>query len=324
MIKSLHGLRGVMAFLVIFHHFSPHLFVDKISPGNLHHAVDVFFCLSGYVLTLVYRDLLPFSRVSFIEFTKNRIARIVPLAYLSTFIFFTLHYLIFILAIPINNPVDIGWKNLIANLLFLDTNLPWFTSYGAKWSVSNEMAVYFLLFPFTFILGKVREIFSLLFLVIIILVQIYYYDLLSSFGYLFSRCIPNFLIGCLLFNITIPKTNTVSTLLGCMGFIMFFIADDSLSGVFSCLIIIFCLSSSRMVSLLFTNKPALLLGDISYSLYLLHGAVYLLVAGLLKKDILMSTYQYWITVPLGFTLILSYLSWRWFEIPARNYIRKVL
>lgn len=323
MINSLHGLRGVMAFLVVIHHFTPHLFSNSVTPGNLHHAVDVFFCLSGYVLTLVYRSLMPFNAVSFTNFAKNRIARIVPLAYLNTIVLYSLYYVISKMHLSINNPMDITVPNLIANLLFLDTNLPWFKAYGAKWSVSNEMAAYFMIFPFTFFVTKLRAKYLFMSWLFIVCLQLGFYDDLQNMGYLFGRCIPNFLIGCIIF--FIPRLNNKVTILcGFVGFSLFFLAPDKFNGLFSGLIVLYCLSSSKMVKIALENKIAIFLGDISYSLYLTHGIIYLGVAGLLKKQYLMNTYQYWIFVPIVLTIWLSYISWRWVEIPAKNYLRKIM
>src|SRR5690348_18308068 len=54
--ETLDGLRGVGALWVMFLHFAPSFGVPSPSHGYL--AVDLFFCLSGFVLTKSYAERL--------------------------------------------------------------------------------------------------------------------------------------------------------------------------------------------------------------------------------------------------------------------------
>jgi peptidoglycan/LPS O-acetylase OafA/YrhL len=77
-IPALTGLRGAAAMWVVFYHIAYHVPVPIIRFGYL--GVDVFFILSGFVLSYVYAgDLNPYDFRSYLRFLQARIARIYPL-----------------------------------------------------------------------------------------------------------------------------------------------------------------------------------------------------------------------------------------------------
>ncbi|MGV2450958.1 MULTISPECIES: acyltransferase [Chryseobacterium] len=84
-IKSLTGLRGVMALWVTFFHFfdfKNEILQHIIGKGYL--AVDVFFVLSAFLLTVSYSDTfknLEIKRV--VTFYKKRVNRIYPVYFIS-------------------------------------------------------------------------------------------------------------------------------------------------------------------------------------------------------------------------------------------------
>lgn len=84
-IKSLTGLRGVMALWVTFFHFfqfKNEILQNLIGKGYL--AVDVFFVLSAFLLTVSYSEkfkALEFKKIQI--FYKKRINRIYPIYFLS-------------------------------------------------------------------------------------------------------------------------------------------------------------------------------------------------------------------------------------------------
>lgn len=84
-IKSLTGLRGVMALWVTFFHFfdfKNEILQHIIGKGYL--AVDVFFVLSAFLLTVSYSDKfknLEIKRV--VTFYKKRVNRIYPVYFIS-------------------------------------------------------------------------------------------------------------------------------------------------------------------------------------------------------------------------------------------------
>lgn len=154
-ISSLDGLRGICAFAVAFmFHFQ--LFDVGIPfQGALRTvydlswlSVDIFFCISGFAISLVYEGQVSGSGISFEKFMYKRIKHIYPLMYITLavctleqtmfflktgsswwFSYFDVqHFVLCLLGI------QSGWLN--ATLSFN----------GPAWSISVEMFLYILFF----------------------------------------------------------------------------------------------------------------------------------------------------------------------------------
>lgn len=80
----LDGLRGCAAFCVIFWHAAA-AFGDTIRPASGYLAVDVFFCISGFVLAHAYGERLT-AGLTVAEFMKTRLTRLYPLYAAGTLI----------------------------------------------------------------------------------------------------------------------------------------------------------------------------------------------------------------------------------------------
>ncbi len=77
-IASLTGLRGIAALWVVLYHLTDRLRWPVFDAGWL--GVDMFFTLSGFVLTHVYADRNMFTTWrSYVGFLMVRLARIYPL-----------------------------------------------------------------------------------------------------------------------------------------------------------------------------------------------------------------------------------------------------
>ncbi len=74
--NTLDGLRGVAAIAVIFFHFTQHTTLRLFSGAGL--AVDLFFCLSGFVIAHSYQQRLV-SGMSFNDFFLKRLVRLYPM-----------------------------------------------------------------------------------------------------------------------------------------------------------------------------------------------------------------------------------------------------
>ena len=79
---ALDGLRGFAAVSVVLYHFG-HWLHEPWLATNSHLAVDLFFCLSGFVLPLAYEQRLGTSLSSF-QFLRIRLIRLMPLTILAT------------------------------------------------------------------------------------------------------------------------------------------------------------------------------------------------------------------------------------------------
>lgn len=85
--KMLDGLRGIAISLVFIFHIWP----DYFSFGYV--GVDVFFVLSGYLITKIIYTKLESGSFSFLEFYRNRVRRIFPAMIIVSFSSFLLGYL---------------------------------------------------------------------------------------------------------------------------------------------------------------------------------------------------------------------------------------
>lgn len=136
-IKSLTGLRGVVALWVTFFHFS-HFKTDLIQTivKKGYVAVDIFFVLSAFLLAISYADqfkTLNFSAVQ--KFYKKRVNRIYPVYIVSV---------IFIAVFLIETSKTKFLINAALLQCFFNPNYSLGTVY---WSLSTEWICY-LIFPF--------------------------------------------------------------------------------------------------------------------------------------------------------------------------------
>jgi peptidoglycan/LPS O-acetylase OafA/YrhL len=81
----LDGLRGVAAIAVVIYHFTSH--TDFWAMRGAYFAVDLFFCLSGFVLAETYRSRFA-AGLSAGEFMARRLIRLYPLYLIGTMIGF--------------------------------------------------------------------------------------------------------------------------------------------------------------------------------------------------------------------------------------------
>lgn len=308
------------------HHFVPFAYADQRIPIDLHlyRAVDVFFALSGYVLAYVYLEQLPFTADSFRSFAVHRVSRIVPLAWLTVVLFFAAHLGIHLMGQHMNHPLDISAKNFFGNLLFLDSNIPGFTSASAKWSVSNEMAVYFAIFPLIYLLPRSKAGLLTAFFIIASSTALLWGHLVVL-GPLFARCIPGFLCGAILYLYSPDLPATCSPLLAVGGAAGFLWAPDRLQPFFATAIVASAISDQGPVAKCLGNRAMTFLGSISYSLYLLHGLLVLAVAAILSRHpSLRLSYPAWMAIPLAGSVLLASASFRYFEQPCRSFLNRWL
>jgi peptidoglycan/LPS O-acetylase OafA/YrhL len=152
-VPALTSVRGLAAWWVVFFHFKhflgpylPQWVLAFISRGEL--AVDLFFCLSGFVLYLNYRKLTLEPRPA-LTFYVKRIARIYPLHLLFLLAYCGLGTCVLIFSSARTLDGRYGAGSLLANLLLVQdwgilSTLSWNVP---SWSISAEFAAY-LMFPF--------------------------------------------------------------------------------------------------------------------------------------------------------------------------------
>lgn len=139
-IRSLTGLRGVAAvFVVIFHDFKSNTLLGPAGAFLAHGylAVDLFFVLSGFVLSLTYADSFagPLRAATCLGFLRKRLGRILPL-----------YACVLAATLVLAPPASLSAHRLLANALMIQGWGLDGTIVVPSWSISTEFAAY-LLFP---------------------------------------------------------------------------------------------------------------------------------------------------------------------------------
>ncbi len=309
-LPSLTALRGVAAFWVVIYHYSvqclpnldvvPHTYL--IHKGYL--AVDMFFMLSGFVMTHVYHRAFSESVTrNYRSFLFARVARIYPLHLLILLLFVATAVASQLTAgTPIDSLHNVPLRGsesvsaFVANVFMLQGldagQLSW--NYPS-WSISVEFMAY-LLFPFALpAIWRASDKAK-------IAVALFLFALLGLLAFLTKgnfdqwdgpitllRCLPEFILGTLLYCAfqAVPRGSFLDRDATAFGVLLMIILclhagapDLLIACLFAVLVLTAVLNSGSFAAA--ANTPSLIwLGDISYSLYLVHGFIQFLTTKLL-------------------------------------------
>jgi len=324
-------LRGLSVFLVFLFHTDLKFF----SNGFL--GVDVFFVISGYVITKILKERFFYNRKYFFkEFYVRRILRIVPI-YFFVVISFSI---IFILIGPLTD-IDYIIKKIIfiftftSNFYYLNFQKEYFDNIfqdplNHTWSVAVEMQFY-LFFPFLiyFLRKKFKEESIIKILLVIIIAGIfitYYFSKninLTFYSPIFRSW--EFLLGSLVYYLHNKKNFNKSSVviklnkiywpfIIVMFVIIFFTKPEQ--KFYSILLTTICASfflllRKKISKQKLNNTLVLYLGNISYSFYLYHLPV-LFFFNIYFETKLRFIFAFIITI------ILSHFSYIYVENKFRN------
>lgn len=333
--KDVEGLRAIAIISVFLFHLNPNTL-----PGGFV-GVDIFFVISGYLITKIILREIEFNQFSFVGFYTRRIRRIFPAL-------FAVFFASLIVAVLFLGPLDLIWfcKTLkyslfqISNILF-EKKVEYFdvefdsTPLLHTWSLAVEEQFY-LVFPiiltavFKFRKCNKFPLLILTFLCIssLVLSQVF---LLENPRFSFFSLVCRFweigLGGILAFDKADKKNFVIEELASAAGlsliiFSLFFTKSDNFPGVYalpSCVgafLIIYGGSVRRtFVAKILGAKIPVFFGLISYSLYLWHFPVIEFYKVLSKsKEISL------VESLVIFTLVslISWLSFKYVESPFRK------
>ena len=339
-IKHIDGLRALAIFGVIIYHAKIYLGAEPFLKGG-YLGVDLFFVISGYLMTLIISDQYQVGNFNFKDFLLRRLRRIFPALLFICIISLPIMYFLIM-------PADLSEqiKSIVSSIFFFSNFFYSVISqeYAAEttlikpfihtWSLSVEMQFYFIL-PFI-ILFSFRKKMNLLGVFIILIITFFLYSVLSNiyvqdlnFYNTISR-LWEFLFGGLIYfvqkkNLKINKNNFFSIFLIIFSFVTiityFYFFDSNkffktwtlLPFIISSGILIF-FKDNYLLNYVCNLKLISFIGKISYSLYLVHFPIFAFsritdfTKGNLDKKIL---------IGLGI-LILSLILHKFIEVPFRD------
>lgn len=333
---EIDGLRAIAVISVILFHAGSNLF----SGGYV--GVDIFFVISGFLITNIILIELQKGNFSIINFYERRARRILPLL----FFVMTLSIPFAWILLPLSDLQNFS-KSLIAATFFLSNLFFWKEGGGYfeiasglkplvhTWSLAIE-AQYYLFFPllliFIYKLGKKWVLFSIYLVIICSLLTAQVgsiYRPVANFFLLPTR-VWEFAIGSLVVILISNKhliifSSKLKSLLSGLGLLLiiaaifFFNKETAFTSFYTliptigaALIILFA-SQDNIVGRFLSEKKIVFIGLISYSLYIWHLPI--LAFSRYYFSSINTTHT---IVLILITFFLSAITWRFIERPFRN------
>jgi peptidoglycan/LPS O-acetylase OafA/YrhL len=346
-LSALTGLRFIAAMMIFWHH--SHTMFGLPNPGlGLDQGVSFFFILSGFILSYVYPKLDDAGTIR--RFFIARVARIWPAHLVTLALFFvftgaTLNW--YFLA------------NLFLVQSWIPILNSYFSFNAVSWSISTEFFFY-LMFPlligsfsrrwFVYLLAAAAVVIGFFALAngggfpsssndhVSVHGLVYINPLVRLFEFVAGMCC------CLLWkrlqSWRMPDSLALFTLLECAALALaIYLMTNPLhawsyrfhpagnewfghtSGIpgFCAVLIVFAMGRG-LLSRVLSTRTAIVLGEISFSLYLVHSMVLSLFPVQLK-GLLNAPWHIGFLCALAVTLALAYLIWALAEMPARQLIR---
>jgi peptidoglycan/LPS O-acetylase OafA/YrhL len=335
--KEIDGLRAIAILPVIWLHSG----LPYITGGFL--GVDVFFVISGFLITSILLKEFAAGNFSLVEFYGRRSRRILPA------LFVVIIVTSIIVPLVSDNPKFIGdYGSSVLSTIFFGSNIYfWQTSgyFGTEselspmlhtWSLAVEEQ-YYIFFPLLimvlFSFGKKVIVSTLTFIAIVSLLISEWGAINSPMGnfYLLPSRAWELMAGALAAtmycNHYLVKTRTrFSSYLSGIGILFILISyflftpstlhptSLTILPVLGAVLVLLFSEQDNFVGKILSIKFLSMVGLISYSLYLWHQPV----LALMKKSysIHLTPTQIFISIILTFSL--SYISWKYVENPFRN------
>lgn len=351
MIQSLEGLRGIAALIVALYHLKIGTeYVSVLKNGYL--FVDLFFVLSGFVICAAY-----FSKMNTLQdfkpFVIRRFGRLFPLLVFSTLLFVLLANLIVFakkLAVALgyggflNNPDALTY--LIPSAAEIATTLTLTHSLGVfdelilntpSWSISTEFYTY-LLFAAVCLFFPARKrlpvfgVLTVFGMAVTVWASVTVHGCLEKGGcmgvtydYGFLRCIYSFFLGALTYHLSrtlvlpraVLQTAGLVALALCFGLLATLPAIAFVFPFVFALLILSLASDQGTLAQVLKWHPFQILGQRSYSIYMLHMPLVLIFENIAKRVDGIAASGAVLIAYVGILLVLSGWSYRFIEDPFR-------
>lgn len=348
-ILALTGLRGVAAlYVLLFHAFRQSSPLAGFVLGKGYLSVDVFFVLSGFVMALTYGRWFaagPVKASSYVRFLGVRLARIYPLYIVMTLLcaMLGLAALVPLYGVP-SLPIGLLWNSvLLQSLSFGAGNLD-----AVAWSLSTEWVAYlaFPVFAWWVLGGSLRRAWFAFGLAVVVLTGIALSSLSSIPGLrgdgplgVFDtltpmpvlRCFAGFVLGMVAYRAmdgsvarALASRPVYGDLLAlALGGLLFVHAGDVLFVILATAFILHLAVSSSFASKVLSLPGVHYLGQVSYSIYLIHFPLILLLRSLSEQigfhHLIVAN-----SLAVVLTLIVAPLTYHAIELPGRNLVRSLI
>jgi peptidoglycan/LPS O-acetylase OafA/YrhL len=323
--KDIDGLRAIAVLAVILLH------MGFLPNGYL--GVDVFFVISGYLITKIAYKEVNENNFSIINFYLRRIRRIIPLVLVVVTI-----ALILGLFLMLPDDLENLSQSVIATNFFANNILQLITTHN-YWNIINEFKPlmhtwslgveeqFYIIFPIIFLVCKKEKVKWIvpIFIFLTLLSLVLYFTVKDDSVKFYSIQYRFFelsfgSLGAILFSN--KKTNNWLQLIFTLGLLLVLLFDFGLSDdvklfatLFTTLgILLVGSSDNNMFAMLLENKVMVWIGKISFSLYMWHQLVLAFVRYFIsnKFDVLTSSLLFLVI------LALSFFSYFFIEQPFRD------
>ena len=303
MIASLTGLRALAAAWVVFNHFEEALLalfpvLEWARPiiGHGWLGVEVFFVLSGFVIAHNYAERLASpDRASVRSFWWARVARVYPVHLATLVVVLLMALAAGATGVSLNNATNYSVGNALGNLALLQALPPFHGVNWPAWSVSCEAAAY-LLFPLLAVgLGRLSGRAALGWAASLLVVGVVAMQLLGlqegtwsqlAYPVMWTRIAVEFAAGALLWvwwrQAAARGRRWDAVAVGCVAVVLVVLwltGRDSpavfLSLPFIALLVVAVASATGPVARVLSSRVFQFGGRVSYSLYMVHFAVFL-------------------------------------------------
>ena len=367
-IPNLTPLRGFAAMAVVLFHFNEILvlFVTQEQTMLLRKCylmVDLFFIMSGFIMLHVYGASFidSIQKNTFWAFIKARFARLYPLHVFTLVASVVLFYTVSNATDPISSRIY-NPNAIVTNLFMLHACgvHDIFTWNVPAWSISAEWWAY-MVFPFlALLLAKNKRLGAIIIgvMVVILYCAIVYFlprinpfvptipnlnhDLDVTYDYGYLRGIAGFMIGMLTY-VAYSKEKIVHLFTGdtialvtiLVLLVSMHLGWNDLVYIPLFVLLVLCFSSNEgKLALLCAQKPLQYLGDISYSIYMVHGLMlffagdfYLKLVGITFKEGEMRQIPFlsglWSSLLfLGLVIGISSITYYGIEKPCRKWLNR--
>jgi len=325
---SIQYLRGLAAVLVLLQHVS---YKDKVYSGgefNLfglgHIGVDIFFIISGFIMTYTFRP-----KLGAVRFLCNRVLRVIPLYWLTSVVALVGYCYAPSLIHDAKNP------EILASLLLLPSESKYLNPNG--WTLSYEF-LFYLVFSISFLpVSRFRFVLPSIILASLACIGFRHQfdDILPRF--IFSPMLVEFLFGMLIFQVYSRfdighslniVLSLVSAVLMLSSLFVYFssirvglrVIDLGVPAFFICVFIV----SLESILMSYVSEFMKSLGDSSYSLYLTHAFTIGVAAFLLSNCGLNGSSFVFSGISILASVIVGYLCYRYVESPMSIIIKAKL